>query len=76
MVTTHPALPASGDGSSQAKPPISVPEFARATDLSERAVRNALRRGELYGTRLGNRWRIPASELARLVSGERGGAVQ
>lgn len=49
---------------------VTVPTVSRVTGLSERAVRNALHRGELKGTLIGNRWVIPSSELSRLVGGE------
>jgi hypothetical protein len=46
---------------------LSVSEFARAAGISERLVRNAINRGELYATKLMNRWLIPADELTRLT---------
>ena len=49
---------------------LTVPQFAHATGITERAIRESLRRGELAGTRLGNRWYIPPSELMRLGAGD------
>jgi excisionase family DNA binding protein len=51
------------------RPPLRTPEAARRLNVSEQAVRGALRRGELDGFRLGGQWRIMPESVDRLLRG-------
>jgi len=44
--------------------------FARLTELSRSTVYAAIERGEIRAIKIGGSWRIPSSELNRLMSGE------
>lgn len=49
---------------------FAIQEMADLTGLSYREVRNAIYRGQIHATRIGRRWLIPVSELARVTGGE------
>ena len=42
-------------------------EAAEELRIAEPTLRRWLREGRVHGVRLGNRWRIPASEIRRLL---------
>ena len=51
------------------RPPLSIAETASALGVTTRVVRNALRRGELRGFRIGRYWRILPESVRDLSAG-------
>jgi excisionase family DNA binding protein len=47
------------------RPPLSIAETARRFGVSEQVIRNALRRGELDGFKIGKAWRITPESIDR-----------
>ena len=47
---------------------LTVSEFSAIVRTHKRAVYRMLRRGEVHGFRVGKLWRIPVSELDRLLT--------
>ena len=52
------------------QPPLSLSETADDLGVTTRVVRNALRRGELRGFKIGRYWRILPDSIAEKKAGE------
>jgi excisionase family DNA binding protein len=51
--------------------PMHIDEFAKEVKIDPNTVRAAVRRGEVFATRIGRRYLIPASEVNRLLNPQR-----
>ena len=51
------------------RPPYRIPGAARALNVSDQSIRQAIKRGELDAFRLGKIWLIRAESIERLRKG-------
>lgn len=65
-----PLFPELRDLAAQKSPAVSVPKFAALTGLTEEAVRDGIRDGDLPGRKVGGRFHIPRVAAYRYLCGE------
>lgn len=63
MTTTPPPTPPTDDLHA-----YTVPEFARRMRVTPRTIENRIKAGDIKAVKLGRSVRIPASELARVLT--------
>lgn len=51
-----------------------IKEIAEKFRMSEHAVRRAIKAGDIQAIKIGGGWRIPQSEVDRILSGGRSGS--
>lgn len=49
------------------EPKHTVPELSRRTNVSEPTIRRLCEEGRIRAVKIGNQWRIPQSEMERVI---------